>query len=44
MTTITAARARPVKGVNPIIKRTSPTIKIISRLSNFNKTKETKYS
>ncbi len=37
--TIIAAYAGLMKGISPIMKSKSPAIKIISRLSNFNKTK-----
>ncbi|RMW33971.1 MAG: hypothetical protein EA439_02675, partial [Nitrosopumilus sp.] len=37
--TIITAYAGLMKGINPIMKSKSPAIKIISRLSNFNKTK-----
>ncbi len=37
--TIIAAYAGLMKGINPIMKSKSPTIRIMSRLSNFNKTR-----
>ena len=37
--TIITAYAGLMKGINPIMKRTRPTIRMMSRLSNFNKTK-----
>ena len=36
--TIITAYAGLMKGINPIMKSKSPAIKIMSRLSNFNKT------